>query len=621
MIMAALRERTKIVLFAVLVLFVGFIFFQWGMQESRNKGPHAGLVGSVNGREITADAYRKTRQQVVQSYASRAGHDPEAEDTDAIEQQTWLALVREMLLQEQVEKYGITISDAELLELLRTNPPDVIRQQFTNAKGEFDAAAYQQALNNPQLATQWANVEEYLRATLPADKLENYVALNARVTDPEVRESFVAKNEKARAKYVASPVGTIQLPAGKPSDDEVRAWYDAHKDKFAVGEQAVLEYVRVSKAPTAADSAAARADLEKLRKEIAAGSDFAEAAKSWSDDPGTAQKGGDLPPFAAGEMVPAFEKVAFATPVGQVSEVFETPYGLHILKVEDKKTENGKERVHVRHILLKVEASNETLHAATNRMDDFQEAAHGGKDWTAAAAKLSLKVERTPPFEQGHQIPGIGALPAADRFAFANAPGTVTKEPVEDDAGGFIYVFKVVEHRPPGTAGLDEVKERARAMCSDDLRRDAARKRLADAITAGGGTLAGVAKALGAPIDSTVDFTRESFIPGIGRRNGFVVAAFSLEPGKTSGLVDGDRAFYVLQVTQRTAPPDSLYAQQKDEVRRQLLMDKRQLLITAWIENLLATAKVVDFRSGQAVPWKPDRTLFTVLRPPTMVAS
>src|SRR5262249_21733207 len=126
--------------------------------------------------------------------------------------------------------------------------------------------------------------------------------------------------------------------------------------------------------------------------------------------------------------------------------------------------------------------------------------------------------------------------------------------------------------------------------------------------------------ALSATVDTTTEFTRESFLPGVGHRNAFVAAAFSLEPGKLSDVVRGDRGVYVLEVTQRTSPPDSLYAQQRDEVRRQLLMDKRQLLITAWIESLLANAKIVDFRSGQAVAWKPDRALFTVLSPETAAA-
>jgi parvulin-like peptidyl-prolyl isomerase len=104
-------------------------------------------------------------------------------------------------------------------------------------------------------------------------------------------------------------------------------------------------------------------------------------------------------------------------------------------------------------------------------------------------------------------------------------------------------------------------------------------------------------------------------VPGVGRKNAFVAVAFTLEPGKLSNVVETDRGFYVLEVTQKIPVDEALFAQQKDELRRQLLQEKRQLLVTAWIETLVAEADVKDFRSGQSVAWKPDPSLFSVMRP------
>ena len=614
MIMSAMREKTKIVLFAVLIAFVGFIFFQWGMDMSRGT-PQSGGVGKVNGETISAEAYRRTRQQVVDTYERRTGRPPESADNDSIEEETWIALVRESLLQQQVKKYGIRVSDAEILEMLRTNPPDAVRSQFTNDKGEFDVASYQRALSDPGLATQWASVEEFIRATMPADKLQNYVSLNARVTSGDVRERFLARNEKVKARYVASTPAKVQLPEGSVTEEKARAYYDAHKDDFKVGEQAVLEYVRASKMPSASDSAAAREDLEKVRGEILGGADFAEMARTWSDDP-SGQNGGDLGFFGHGDMVPEFDQAAFGTPVGQVSQVFSSSFGYHLLKVEERKKEDGKDRVHVRHILVKVEPSPETVTAATNSIENFVDDLQGGKDFAATAAGLGLKVEKTQPFEQGAGIPGVGMLRAAERFAFASAPGAVTKEPIEDT--GFVYAFRLVERRPPGTASFDDVKERAQMMCADAERKEIAKKRLTDAIAAsGGGSLEAIAKALSATVDTTGEITRDGFVMGVGRKNGFVAAAFALPPGKLSNVVESDRGYYVLQVTQKIPVDEALFAQQKDEIRRQLLQEKRQLLVTAWIETLVAQANIVDFRSGQSVPWKPDKSLFSVIQPPS----
>jgi parvulin-like peptidyl-prolyl isomerase len=618
MIMTSMREKTKIVLFVVLLAFVGFIFFDWGMQVG-GPGGRPGVVARVNGRDLTEDAYRRMRQQVTQNFEARTGRAPEFGDFDAIDDETWLALVRESLVQEQIEKYGITISDAEILELLRTNPPEMVRAQFTDDEGNFDAAAYQSALSNPALQAQWASVESYLRAMLPADKLRNYVALNARITTGEVQERFVARNERARARYVASLPGSVELPEGTVSDSELRAWYDAHLADYARGEQAVLEYVRASKGASPADSQSAREDLADLRRQILEGADFAEVARAWSDD-GSAERGGDLGFFGRGDMVPEFDQVAFSTPVGQVSDVFASPFGFHVVKVEERKKDAGKETVRARHILLRVEASNETLREASERVEDFLAAVNeDGKEWGAAAGEAGLAVERTDPFEHGAPIPGVGLLRAADRFAFASEPGAVAKEPIEDDAA--LWAFRLAERRPAGTAPFEDVKDRVEAAALDAKRREAARARLASALETAGGSLEEIAKAMGASVDTTGEFSRESFLPGIGRRNTFVAKAFSLAPGALSDLVESDRGYYVLQVTERIPADPALLAEQADQIKGQLLTEKRQALVTAWIEDLLASAEIVDFRSGEGVDWKPDPSIFSYARAATATGS
>ncbi len=611
MIMSSMREKTKVVLFVVLLAFVGFIFFDWGMNAGSSASAREGVVGKVNGEDITADAYRRMRAQMAQSFEQRTGRAPEIQDNDALDEETWVALVRETLVQQQIEKYGVTISDAEILELLRTNPPDEIRAQFTNEQGEFDVAAYQSALSNPALAAQWASVENYLRAMLPADKIQNYVGLNARVTTAEAHDRFVARNEKAKVRYAASLTATA-APESELDDAALKAYYDAHVADWAVGPRAVLEYVRIPKMPSAADSGAVRSDLEALRADIVTGGqDFAEVARTWSDDT-SAERGGDLGTFGRGDMVPEFEQVAFALPVGQVSDVFQTPFGFHIVKVEERKTEGGKEIVGARHILLRVEASNETLREASDRLDDFLVAVHeDGADWAKAAAASGLTVERTPPFEAGSPIPDLGLSRAAERFAFSASPGESTREPVEDELA--FWAFRLVERRPAGTAPFEDVKDRVTAAATEAKRREAARDRIESAVAAAGGSVDAIAKAMGAAVDTTAEFTRESFIPGVGRRDAFAATAFSLEVGATSGIVETDRGFFVIQVLGRIAADESQFAQQQPEIRRQLLMEKRQALVTAWIEQLVRDAKIVDFRSGKGVEWTPDAAMFTYL--------
>jgi hypothetical protein len=127
----------------------------------------------------------------------------------------------------------------------------------------------------------------------------------------------------------------IQVSADM-SDDELRAMYERDQPSTEVRARHILFRAGMEATPAQRDSIMTRA--RDVRAQIVAGADFAEMARQHSEDPGSAQQGGDLDYFGRGQMVVPFEEAAFALQAGEVSEVVESPFGLHIIKVEDKRS-------------------------------------------------------------------------------------------------------------------------------------------------------------------------------------------------------------------------------------------------------------------------------------------
>jgi peptidyl-prolyl cis-trans isomerase C len=128
------------------------------------------------------------------------------------------------------------------------------------------------------------------------------------------------------------------VPKATVSEDDAKKFYDQNPDKFTKPEEVKASHILIGVDAKATDQEkkAAREKADKLRKDLAGGADFAALAKANSTCP-SSQQGGDLGYFGKGKMVPAFEKAAFALKPGEISDVVETQFGYHIIKLTEKK--------------------------------------------------------------------------------------------------------------------------------------------------------------------------------------------------------------------------------------------------------------------------------------------
>ena len=146
----------------------------------------------------------------------------------------------------------------------------------------------------------------------------------------------VSSSFSSRVKQGASPVVARIQKKSAPSEEEIKAKFKTVGDKVDASHILIKTIDDNNKPLSAEKKAEAKKKAEDVYKQVKAGGDFAELAKKYSQDTGSAANGGALGEFGKGQMVPAFEKAAFALKEGEVSPIVETQYGYHIIKLNKK---------------------------------------------------------------------------------------------------------------------------------------------------------------------------------------------------------------------------------------------------------------------------------------------
>ena len=593
--MKSLRDKTHVVMIILVVSFVGLMVFEWGM-DITGTGPRGqNIVGEVNGEQISYEEIKAEYDQLLEQERQQRGEIDEFTSRRLI-RQVWDRRITFMLLQQEVVRNNITVSDAELIEAIRENPPDFIKQQdIFLTDGQFDHAKYLAALNNPNVQG-WEILEVQFRALLPQQKLIERVTSSARVTDLEVRNAYIARNEKVKIKYLFFTPDDFASDSIAVSDDEIRTYYDDHKDDFHQDARSKLAYVKFDKKPSAVDEQRVAQQINDLYQQINDGADFETIARDFSED-GSASNGGDLGFFGRGTMVKEFEEVAFQTPIGKVSKPVKSIFGWHIIRVEEKKREKGEEQIRARHILLKSAIGQQTIQTLLQQAKSLLETAkeEGLDTAVRIVTNDSLDVQETaffPRRDDGY-IPQLGYLAGAASLAFDKDVGTFS-EVLENDTGFFI--LHVAERKPAGIQSLDEATERIRSILSNDRRKEKARQQgQAMKVQLSGKTFDDLPSKDREGVKTPDPFARQGFIPGVGQDFAFIGAAFRLTmPGQLSDLVEGDRGFYLIQLVEQQPIEETLFESEKESLYQQLIAQKQNQLYTDWLTHLKDNADIED---------------------------
>jgi peptidyl-prolyl cis-trans isomerase D len=591
--MRQMRENTKIIMLVTALAFVALMVFEWGMDIT---GQSAGVqeLGTVNGESVSYDRYQVAYRNLYDQVSASQEEPITSQQNREIEDAAWDEVVNQVLIEQELARRGITVTEQEVVQAARFSPPPDLR---TNpafmTDGVFDLQKYQDFIDNSADELLLLQLEAYYRDILPRGKLLRQVSEGIYFSDPQLWHLYRDANERVQVRYL--PLNPdLRVPDEEivVTPEEIEARYDETMDEFAIPARARVLAAVISKAPTAADSAASLDRAQSVRQEIMEGADFAEVAARESADEGTKDAGGDLGIFGRGAMVKPFEDASFDARVGQITEPVETSFGFHIIQV----TQNWGDSVQARHILIPIERTDDSEIALLTRADSLEVL---GETLTLseAASRLGVTVEPADLTMEFPFVTNAGRVTEGVDWALQEAaPGDVS--PVFETTSAF-YALELVNRQEAGFLPLADASPAIEQDLRLERKLDRAEREgqeIVQALRSGRG-MDQVALDRGLEIRTTELFSRNDFVPGLGRQNAAVGAAFGLATVFSDVIRTANNAF-ILEVVDYQ-PADSLaWEAQKQQQRAALTSTAQQTRLTDWLDGLRNAATIIDNRES-----------------------
>jgi peptidyl-prolyl cis-trans isomerase D len=514
------------------------------------------------------------------------------------------------------------VSDAELIEKVQAYPAFQVN-------GHFDHARYLEVLRGAHFVP--ADFEQLQREDLLLEKLEHLIKDSVQVTDTEVKQAYVHDKGQVNVEYVRIDPAHFAAEVEVSEDalstyyqehleqfrrpeqvrigyavvdpesfaaqveltaEQLAQYYEEHKDQFHQEEQVRARHILFKLPPQAGADADARtrAEAEAARLRIQAGEDFAVLASQLSQDPVSAQQGGDLGFFKRGEMVKPFEEVAFTLEPGSVSDPVRTDFGYHIIKVEERQA-GGYEPLEAVQTELRAQLTREESRrlAEAQAQALYEALVAAGSDWKAAVEVRHLIPHETALVAQGEAVEGIEHSGALTRAAFALQEGEVGRPSLD---GNRYLVTKLLERKASYIPPLEAVKDTVQDALVRERSRALARQK-ADAWLAevqAGRPLEQVAQTFDTQVEQTGMFSRNGTVPNLGRPQEFMREVFQMRVGEARVMELLEQPAVVVLKEQNEFDAED-YEQEKTQLRQQALRQKREQTFSEWANEIRRQAE------------------------------
>jgi peptidyl-prolyl cis-trans isomerase D len=608
------REAVKkyLLIFFLSIVSIGMVITLAPIPTGDTSRTESNVLASVGGYNITSAELDQTIRESFKN--SPAGFDRKM--VPIVAPMALDRMVTQHVLLEQANKMGVEVSNQELLRVLQHIPWLYPDGAFVGAERAADLVAENTGKTLPQF-------ESMLRDSLVQEKIRSVVTDGVQVSPAELLAEFRHRNAKAKIDYVVfdpsqfikdvkvTPEATeayfrkdptrYKLPEQrqvryvlidpdrvraqvKVEEGELRQYYAQHLSDYRVPDRVRVAHILFkTTGKTPAEVAVTEKTAADVLNQIRAGGNFGELAKRYSED-STAQAGGELNWLVHGQTVPEFDSKAFSMKPGEVSGLVKTVYGIHILKLEDKQNAHLQSFEEVKNS-IRTEMEKQRVAEAQERLASSLEsqAKANPQQFADIARKLGLEPKDSPLFKYNQPVADLGNTDAFENLAFQLRLNEVG-QPISVPKGqAIIQLLEIVpEHVPT----LDEVRSRVEEDYRHDqslvLAQDKAKK-LAEMAKAGDFDKA--AKSLGLTPKLSNDFSGNEYVEGAG--SGTQLAdAFRLNPGQVSGIITAGTNNVLFKVLSHTPANDADFPAQRDQLREELLDQKRNLAFEIYAANL-----------------------------------
>jgi len=610
----------KFILGAIVVV---FIF--WGVGTFRSQ--RMDIMAKVNGQKILVEEYQKAYNNTIERLRNMYGGSvPESVLKQMnIKEKVLDQLIDSALIDQAADKMGLMVTDREIQHVILGIPA------FKQG-GVFDPRLYQMALRNAGMKP--VDFEENVRKEMYLRKVQALLTAGIFVPDSEAMLHYHYNNAEINVEFVKINASDC-MAAVNATTRKLTEWFQAHKEEFKTDPQIKLKYILFAKADIARDVNATDAEIrqyfeqhgsefhvpemrkashillkvpedanatqvdrikkqaQELEKRIKAGESFAELAKKYSQDPGSAANGGELGFFQKGQMVKPFDDKVFSMKEGQISGPVKTRFGFHIIKLDKIKPERDKALDEVRNQIAQKIKSKKTEKLMWDQANKAYDSIIELGSLEAYADSANKTIEKTGFFSKRHPDPLVGFNPQILGALFSLGKGELSSL-LEVPKG--VLIAELSDKKPPYVPPFEQVRDRVKDAYVKEQSLELCRKKAEDFLKAASkdGFEAAAAK-FKFKVEETGFFKRTDTTAGGKLPAAAVREALALYKDKPlpEKPVASSRSFYIVYLKNIRENADmKAFKDKKQEIKQKVRQQKAQTVFTDWLQHQREKARI-----------------------------